>query len=375
MESDIQSYFYRLVKIDSESLDERRIIDALKEDLTALGAELFEDQTHLKTGGNAGNLFARIAGKIDKKPIILCAHVDTVIPGKGINPVLVDGKICSDGTTILGSDDKSGVAQIIMGIKQIIDENLDHPPLELLFTISEEIGLLGAKNFDKTLIQATFGYAFDAQNIGDLFIAAPSQNSIKIDIRGKEAHAGVEPEKGINAIKVAAEAIAAMPMGRIDHETTVNIGRITGGMATNIVPNRVEIRGEARSHNEHKLAQVCQDIRLALETTVARYQFPADSASFHMEQISEYKAFHVEEDTEPVKLAKKVLQGMNYTVNMVVGGGGSDANIINAAGIPMIIVGTGMKRYHTVDEYIEVSDLIAGKDFVYNLIKEYSKQQ
>lgn len=373
MESEIQKYFCRLVSIDSESLDERAMMDALKADLASFGAEIFEDDTHSKTGGNAGNLFARIPGSVLKPPILLCAHVDTVVPGKGIKPQIQDGKICSDGTTILGSDDKSGVAQIMMGIKAVLEQGIDHAPIEILFTVSEEIGLLGAKYFDKSKIQSAFGYAFDAQNIGDLFIAAPSQNSFKIVVKGKEAHAGVEPEKGINAIRVAAEAIAAMPTGRIDFETTVNIGKICGGMATNIVPNQVVIQGEARSHNDHKLEQVCADVRAALETTVARYQFENVGASFEYSQNTEYKAFRVEEDSAAVKLAKAVLHGMNLEVNCVVGGGGSDANIISAAGTPMIIVGTGMNRYHTVNEYIEIADLEAGQTFVTDLIKKYSQ--
>ncbi len=373
MESEIQKYFCRLVSIDSESLDERAMIDALKADLISFGAEIFEDDTHTKTGGNAGNLFARIPGNVSKPPILLCAHVDTVVPGKGVKPQIQDDRIVSDGTTILGSDDKSGVAQIMMGIKAILEQGLDHAPVEILFTVSEEIGLLGAKHFDKSKIKSAFGYAFDAQNIGDLFIAAPSQVSFKITVKGKEAHAGVEPEKGINAIRVAAEAVAAMPMGRIDFETTVNLGKICGGMATNIVPNQVVIQGEARSHSDHKLEQVCADVQAALETTVARYQFENLGAAYEYSQNTEYKAFRVEEDAEAVKLAKTVLHGMNLPVNCVVGGRGSDANIISAAGIPMIIVGTGMNRYHTVNEYIEIADLEAGQTFVFELIKQYSK--
>lgn len=373
MESEIQKYFCRLVSIDSESLDERAMIDALKADLISFGAEIFEDDTHTKTGGNAGNLFARIPGNVSKPPILLCAHVDTVVPGKGVKPQIQDDRIVSDGTTILGSDDKSGVAQIMMGIKAILEQGIDHAPVEILFTVSEEIGLLGAKHFDKSKIKSAFGYAFDAQNIGDLFIAAPSQVSFKITVKGKEAHAGVEPEKGINAIRVAAEAVAAMPMGRIDFETTVNLGKICGGMATNIVPNQVVIQGEARSHSDHKLEQVCADVQAALETTVARYQFEDLGAAYEYSQNTEYKAFRVEEDAEAVKLAKTVLHGMNLPVNCVVGGGGSDANIISAAGIPMIIVGTGMNRYHTVNEYIEIADLEAGQTFVFELIKQYSK--
>lgn len=268
MNNDVIQYFLELIAIDSESRDERAMMDRLKTDLSELGARVEEDQIHPGIGGNAGNLYALIPGNIDKRPLLFCAHADTVKPGKNIKAQITDGRIHSDGTTVLGGDDKSGVAEIIMGIRQMLESGLEHAPVEVLITVSEEIGLLGAKHFDKSRLKSAFGYALDAHRVGDLVVGAPAQNSIKIVVSGQEAHAGVEPEKGVNAIRVAAEAIAAMPMGRIDHETTCNIGIIEGGTATNIVPNRVELKGEARSHNSAKLQQVSSDIRHSLEITV-----------------------------------------------------------------------------------------------------------
>lgn len=373
MESDVLSYFIRLVKIDSESRNERAIADALIQDLIELGAEVSEDRCCESTTGNAGNLIARIPGSVDKAPILFCAHIDTVVPGVGVKPQIVDGKVVTDGTTVLGGDDKSGVAEIIMGIKALKDQGIEHAPLEILFTVSEEVGLLGAKCFDKSGLKAAFGYAFDTQNIGDLVLGAPSQNSFELIIKGKEAHAGVEPEKGINAIRVASEAIAAMPLGRIDFETTANVGTISGGMATNIVPNKVVIHGEARSHSQAKLDQVCSDIRKAVETAVAKHHNDHSAASFELEIEAEYKAFRLSEDAEPVILAKQALTSIGIEPKTAVGGGGSDANIINAAGVPMIIVGTGMMRYHTVNEYITIKDLEDGTAFVSKLIQLYSE--
>ena len=373
MQNDVVKYFISLASIDSESRNERAIADALIADLKALGAEVSEDCCYKSTNGNAGNIFAQFPGQVDVPPLLLCSHIDTVIPGVGVKPRIVGDRICSDGTTVLGADDKSGVAEIICGISRVLEAGIPHGPLEVLFTVSEEIGLLGAKFFDKSKLKASCGYAFDTQTVGDLVLGAPSQNSISITIHGKEAHAGVEPEKGINAIRIAAEAIAAMPLGRIDFETTSNIGIISGGVATNIVPNQVVIKGEARSHNPQKLAQVCSDIRHALDSAIARHQGTTHQASAEYHQETEYHAFRIPDDSPCVQLAKAALKEVGIEARTGIGGGGSDANIIGAAGIPMIICGTGMMRYHTVEEYIEIKDLEAGAAFVENLIKLHAQ--
>ena len=372
MRNDVVEYFLELIGIDSESKDERAMIDRLKSDLAELGARIEEDDCHQSSGGNAGNLYAYIPGNVNKAPVLFCAHADTVKPGKGIKASMTNGVIHTDGTTVLGGDDKSGVAEIMLGIKQALESGEEHAPIEVLITVSEEIGLLGAKHFDKSKLRSAFGYALDAHRVGELVVGAPAQNSIRIEIKGLEAHAGVEPEKGINAIRVAAEAIAAMPMGRIDHETTCNMGVIGGGTATNIVPNRVEIRGEARSHNTLKLEQVTQDIRHAVETAVQRHQYDFGRASFGWEAHNEYQSFRLQ-DTEPVvQLALDALRGLGIEARTAVGGGGSDANIINAGGLPMVICGTGMNKVHTVHEDIEAEELRRGADFIAALIRRYS---
>lgn len=373
MQEDIVSYFMQLISIDSESKNERAMIDCLKGDLEQLGAELIEeDNCHKHNDGNAGNLYAYIPGKIDKAPILLCAHVDTVTPGNGIKARIENGRIVSDGTTILGGDDKSGVAEILMGIKHIKASGIDHAPVEVLFSVSEEIGLMGAKCFNKARLKSCFGYAFDSHQVGELVVGAPSQVSFIITFYGKEAHAGVEPEKGLNAIRIASEAISAMPMGRIDFETTCNVGKISGGTATNIVPNQVVIKGEVRSHNEHKLNQVCADIQHAVKSTVARYDLEHAKADFSYKQEVEYHAFGIDENHAVVKLAQDALRSLDIPFTVGKGGGGSDANIFNASGIPMIIVGTGMNKVHTVAEDIEIDQLRKGQDFVAELIRQYS---
>ncbi len=372
MQQNLTEYFLSLVKIDSESKNERAMVDRLKADLLELGAQVTEDRVHLQTGGNAGNLYAFIPGKIDKKPLLFCAHLDTVRPGNGINPVINGDKITSDGTTILGADDKSGVAQIIWGIKEIMATGADHAPIEILFTISEEIGLLGARFFDKSLLKSEIGYAFDSEDLGEFMIGAPSQNSIHIKVYGKEAHAGVEPEKGINAIRVAAEALASIPNGRIDFETTTNMGVISGGMATNIVPNLVEIHGEARSHNMDKLAQVTNDIVNGFQRAVAKHKHGNVEARVEFDIQTEYKSFHMAESHQVVKIAKTAMDNLGIPAKFIKSGGGSDVNIINAEGLNMIVAGTGMHNYHTVEENILISDLEKGSKLVSELIRVYS---
>ncbi|MDD2596645.1 MAG: M20/M25/M40 family metallo-hydrolase [Candidatus Cloacimonetes bacterium] len=371
MQNDVIQYFLQLVTIDSESLNERRMIDALKIDLEELGCIVEEDDCQKQTGGNAGNLHAIFPGTVDKAPILFCSHVDTVSPGKSIKATIVGEKIVSDGTTVLGSDDKSGIAEIMIALKRVKEAGKAHAPVEILFTVSEEIGLLGAKGFDKSKLKAGMGYALDSHNVGELITGAPCQKSFDIIFHGKEAHAGVEPEKGLNAIRVAAEAIAAMPNGRIDFETTCNVGLISGGEATNIVPSKVVVKGEARSHNLEKLTRVCEDIHQAVVSTVARYE--SQGASFDYECITEYDSFSISAESEVVKVAQEVLRGLNIPFTTGISGGGSDANVLSASGIPIIITGTGMQRVHTVKEFIELDQLRRGADFVEALIYKYSE--
>lgn len=372
MQSDVVKYFLELVAIDSESRNERAMADRVIADLIEMGATVSEDDCYIVTGGNAGNVFATIPGDVDRPPVMFCAHLDTVKPGIGVKATIDGNCIHTDGTTVLGGDDKSGIAEIMIGVKQVLDSGEKHAPVEILFTVSEEIGLLGVKHFDKSKLKSVFGYALDAHRVGELVIAAPAQNSIKVKVLGKEAHAGVEPEKGINAIRVASEAISSMPLGRIDHETTCNIGFISGGIATNIVPPVVDLKGEARSHSMNKLDQVCRDMRHAMEQAVHHHQYEYGSASFDWVQTREYDSFCLEDSHPVVRLALNALKELDIPAETVKGGGGSDANIIGANGVPMLICGTGMNKVHTVHEDILVDELKRGADFIATMLRIYS---
>jgi len=374
MKDTLIDYFISLVEIDSESKNEKTVALKIAEDLKLLGAYVTFDNANEKTGGNIGNLFGYFKGSINKKPILFCAHMDTVIPGNGIKPQIKDDRIITDGTTILGADDKSGIAEILWAIKEIKESNEEHAPIEILFTISEEIGLLGAKLVDLSNINSGFGYALDSHEIGRAVTGAPSQNSIQFTIHGKESHAGAAPEFGVSAIQIAADAISKMKLGRIDEETTCNIGIIKGGAATNIIPKEVVLKAEVRSHNADKLQKVTDDIKQILIDTAAKYKLGDFQASVESIIQKEYPAFVLENDDPSILLAKKATENIGLQFESGISGGGSDANIFNYKGLKMAVVGSGMQNVHTVNEYINIIDLENGAKWVKEVIREYSKE-
>ncbi|MCF7858438.1 MAG: M20/M25/M40 family metallo-hydrolase [Candidatus Cloacimonetes bacterium] len=373
MKETLVEYFISLITIDSESKDEKAIAMKIADDLKSLGAEISFDNANEKIGSNVGNLYAYLSGDINKEPILFCTHLDTVVPGKGIKPIVKDDRIITDGTTILGADDKSGIAEVIWAVKQIKSANEKHAPIELLFTISEEIGLLGAKNIDHSKLKSKFGYALDSHEVGQLTIGAPSQNSMKFTIHGKESHAGGEPELGISAIQIAADAISKMKLGRIDDETTCNVGIIKGGTATNIIPKEVFIKAEARSHDPIKLQNTTDNIKNAFIKSVQKFKLADFRARVDSDIKLEYSSFKLDKNDKCVQLAEKASEKLGLTTNTVIGGGGSDANILNAQGLKIAIAGTGMNSVHTVNEYIKLKDLENGYLWVTEVIREYSK--
>ncbi|MDO9578294.1 MAG: M20/M25/M40 family metallo-hydrolase [Candidatus Cloacimonadales bacterium] len=370
----IIEYFIDLVKIDSETQHENAVAQKLAKDLRELGAQVKFDNANAKAGGDIGNLYGYFPGNIKKEPILFCAHMDTVQPGIGIKPQIRDGKIFSDGTTILGSDDKSGIAEIICGIKGLLDSGEKHAPIEVLFTIAEETGLLGAKHLDYAMIKSRIGYALDSHVVGSIAVGAPAQNSLKFTVIGKESHAGVAPEKGINAIKIAAEAISIMPMGRIDAETTCNVGIIQGGKATNIIPNEVMVKAEARSHNQASLKKITEQMTDAFINTAKKYKLGDYQAKVDIKISQEYQAFLLSDEDDVVQIAEKAAENLGIKFTKIVGGGGSDVNIFNQHGLTMAVAGTGMENVHSVDEFIEISELETGALWVKEIIRLHSQK-
>jgi tripeptide aminopeptidase len=353
--------FVQLVQIDSLSRQERKMADALIERLTPYGVEIHEDRAGEKVGGNAGNLICRITGDPSKPTILFTCHMDTVTPGEGIRPQILEDRITSDGTTILGADDKAGVAGILEMVRVLHEQNLPHGPIVLLFTIGEESGLLGSRALDVELVKdVKFGFAFDSNGpIGKIVTKAPAQNKLEVVVHGRTAHAGVNPEAGVSAIQVAAHAIAMMKLGRIDEETTANIGIIKGGSATNIVTDRVEILAEARSIDMAKLEKQTAHMRECFEIAAKKFETTVDVKVTNM-----YPNISYEESDEVVQIAMRAARSIGFEPETIASGGGSDANVLNGKGIPTVNIAIGYENIHTVKEFIRIQDLIDAARFL-----------
>jgi tripeptide aminopeptidase len=325
-------------------------------------------------GGNTGNVIARFPGTIPgAETIMMSAHMDTVVPGEGVKPVIEGDIIRTDGTTVLGGDDKSGCAVIIETIRCLQEQNIPHTPIEAVFSICEEVGLLGAKNVDVTRLKAKYGIVFDSDDPGFLFTRGPSANHLDIEIFGLESHAGVAPEDGISAIKIAAEAIAGMKLGRIDEETTANIGVIEGGKATNIIPNYVSLKGEARSLDDKKLDEQSKHMVQRFEEAASKYEVTVEGKTtkgrIKANVSHEYSAMDVSDDSRVVQLVKGAAARLGKEVKTLASGGGCDANIFNKKGIECANLGTGMRAIHTVHEWLDVKDMYASTEMTLEILK------
>ena len=369
--------FTYLVEIDSVSKEEGLICRKLRGIFESMGAETFIDSAGEKTGSNTGNLIARLKGNTKCPPLLLNAHMDTVNPGKGISVIFKDGTFTSDGATILGADDKSAIAIIIETIRILQENNLEYGHLELVFTICEEIGLLGAKHLDYSLITASYGYTLDATDIEGIVTRAPAANRIEFKIHGKDAHAGAAPEKGINAICLASKAIAALDIGRIDHETTCNIGIIEGGIATNIVPSMVTVKGEIRSHDKEKLRKITDEIVSSFKNVVGNYKNPVSDDDLPCLEISienDFSFTNIPDDNTVVAIARKAAENLGRNMASKTSGGGADANIFFEKGIKVGVLGTGMKDMHTVRESVKLDDMVRTVELLLEIIKIHSKE-
>jgi tripeptide aminopeptidase len=358
--------FVELVKIKASSRAEREAADVVKAKLSNLGMDIIEDGVGEKIGGNCGNVIAYLKGTVPEAPVLLLsAHLDCVEPCSGIEPQVKDGIITSAGNTILGADDKAGVAGILEALRIVKETNTPFGDIQVVFTVAEEGGLNGSKNLDRALLKADFGYALDAGGPpGEVITMAPGQNSINVVIYGKTAHAGVAPEEGINAIVVAGKAMAALNQGRIDEETTANVGIIKGGHATNIVPDKVEIMCEARSRNMEKLERQTKHMRETFEQAAA-----ANGAKAEVTVVKAYDPFVLANDASVVVLAMQAAERAGLPSRLTSTGGGSDANFFNSYGVPCAVLGVGMSKVHTTDEFIKEIDLYNTAEWVVELIK------
>jgi len=357
--------FQELVRIDSASRNERLVVDAILAKLVALGLHPVEDDTGSKIGGNAGNIFVTVPGTVPGPTVMFCAHTDRVLPGFGIQPQLLEDRVVSDGTTILAADDLAGVVQMLEAVRVLAEEKIPHASVELLFTVSEESGLLGARHFDVATSAASYAFFLDGGGpVGNLVVQAPYSGRFVAKVLGKAAHAGGEPEKGLNAIVVAAHALVGMKLGRIDAETTANIGLINGGLATNIVPDTVELRGESRSLQPEKLHAQLEHMVAAVNEATAKFGTTAEI------EVSESNlGYKLSPEELIVQLASGATSAMGLTPKLIPTGGGSDANIIRSKGIPSMVIANGLMNAHRLDEYVLFDDLVKGTELVLAIIK------
>lgn len=364
--------FKELVEIDSLSRHEKNLALELEKILTKMGASVCYDNAGEQVGGNCSNLVAKFPGSVEAKPLFLSGHMDTVGPGKNINVLFEDGIFKSDGTTILGADDKSAIAIILEVMDVIFENNIDHPRVEIIFTICEEVGLLGAKHFDYSLMDSKFGYILDSTDTNGIVTKAPAANKINVKIYGKAAHAGARPENGINAIQVASKAVAALQLGRLDEETTCNIGTIKGGEATNIVPEFVEINGEARSHDVEKLKAVTDNIVNSFYSAAREFTDVSGLPKIDAVVENDFPNTDIPKDHKTIKIAEKAAENIGVSLEAKTIGGGADANVFFSKGIVAGVLGTGMTDVHTVNESIALKDMENTAALVLEILKVHA---
>lgn len=346
--------FCELVEIDSVSGREGLMRDRLIAEMAGLGLTAEEDEAAVEVGGESGNLLVNLPGNAPGKKLLFAAHMDTVEPGEGIKAVVAGDIIRSKGDTILGADDKAAIAAILEALDIIKENGLMHADLEMLFTVGEEKGLKGAKAFDFSRLNAEIAYVLDAGGEpGSIVIQSPCQNLIEYKVSGRAAHAGINPEEGLNAIHLAAQALAKMPSGRIDAETTCNFGLIKGGQARNIVAEYCKVQGEARSLSRPKLNQLTEQL-----VDGFRAEIKARGGQAHTKVTFLYPEICLKPDDEVVQMAVTAAQRVGMNPRLIRTGGGSDASIIHGAGIPCANLGVGMQKVHTCEEFIKVSDLV-----------------
>ncbi len=352
--------FIDLAKIASPSWAEKGVIDYITQKSEKLGVECV-----LYPCNSSHNVVIRIHGDGGYIPVLFSCHMDTVTPCENIQPLVKDNRIVSDGRTILGADDKSAIAAFLEAITILKEKNIPHGHIEFLFSCAEEVGLCGVKGFDLSQVRAQYAFVFDSDGpVGKIIVAAPYHISMKIIVKGKAAHAGMEPEKGVSAIRVLSEIIAAIPHGRLDKETTANVGIIKGGRATNIVAEEAECTLETRSRQKSRVLSVKKEIE-----TIAKKISQKHKAKVKIESTMDYEGYTITNSDTIVSIACNALKGIGIKPTLAVSGGGSDTNIFNAHAIKAINLSSGMRQVHTTKEYIMIPDLVNVAALVLSIIQ------
>lgn len=361
----IMDLFFEYVKIDSETGSEKDMADRLVKDLEELGLRVYKGEIGEKVDSNGYNVYAYLDGDKSQETVLLSAHMDTVVPGKGVEPYIEDGYVRSRGNTILGGDDKSGIVAIIEAIKTAKEQGVATRPVEILFTVREESGMGGSKNVEYDKLSAKWGFVFDSSgDVGKIITLAPGQLKITATVTGRTAHAGVAPEAGISAISVAADAVSNMKLLRIDEETTANIGTFKGVSPTNVVCEKVEIIAEARSRNYDKLVAQGEHMKKCFEDACTKF-----GATIDLNIVTSYISFSIDAKDEIVLFVSEKMKDMGIKPSLAGSGGGSDANLYNRNGIKSLVLGTGMDKVHTTNEQITVENIENIGELVYRIIK------
>jgi tripeptide aminopeptidase len=348
--------FLELCAIPSPSAEERAVADRVGDYLTELGLAWDEDDAARRLGGDTGNIYCRIppTNGATGTPIFLCAHTDTVPPEAGIEPVVEeDGVVRNAAGTILGSDNKAAVVVMLEAARRLLEAGREHAGIELLFTAQEEVSLRGADAFDHTRLVATTGYVYDqGAAIGEIVLGSPHGRLLDFRFHGAAAHAGMHPEDGRSAIAAASRAIADFRLGRIDEETSANVGVISGGTARNVVPEWCSFTAEVRSHDERKAIGLAREM-----VESAAFAASLTDCEVESEVRPSFPGYRFRESDEPVRLAATALERAGYTASYALSGGGADANVFNARGLRCVNLANGMMEIHTPDEHIAVADL------------------
>jgi len=348
------NHFMEMVKIDSESGNEENFINYLKDKFEELGGEAVKD--------SYGNLIVKFPSKNCNKtePVLFSCHADTVKPGIGIEPIIKNGVIKSAGNTILAADDKAGIAELFEALRTAYV----YPPIEIAISRQEEVGLLGVKNLDYSLLTATKGFLLDNDTLETIVIGGPSYFTIDVSIKGRAAHAGMEPEKGINAILAASNAISALKLGRLDHETTANVGVINGGMIRNGVPDSVTFLAECRSLDHEKGVKLAKEMERIIRDKVTKIK-----AEVEIKVDNLCKAVDIPDNSWTVEQSKKALRTVGIEAKTTFITGFTDASIYNNRGIEMAVVGIGAQLEHSTEEQILIEDMEKAKDMVIELMR------
>lgn len=360
--------FCNLVKVDAVSYQERDIADILKESLIELGFEVKEDEAGKYYSGNCGNIYGYLEGELDEVPLLFSAHMDTVGPGRNKKAIIhEDGTITSDGSTVLGADDLAGIVAILEAVRTIREKGLRHRSIEVLFTIAEEVYIRGSEVFDFGMIKSKEAYILDLSGpVGTAALKAPTLVSFTANIQGLASHAGFAPELGINAIAIAANAITQIKQGRIDEETTVNIGLIEGGQARNIISDSCIIMGEVRSLVHDKALMETDNIENILKETVLKYK-----TGYEFTKEFGCLAYKVEVQHSVVRRFEKSCRELGYDTKLIDTFGGSDNNNFMRHGITGIVMACGMNQVHSCREYTQIEELVKCTNIVIKLMTSH----